>query len=158
MSARTCGVPPRRHQAHHVLGAHVLKGAQVRPRAIGQRQIREVAHPDLVGLGWARLVEQQVRRAPLPVGRIGGARDEGLGLQGPPVVAAQPGAQGLTAHPIAFFPPFNRQASGAITPFVVVEHGEHFRFPGRFAGPRRRRCLPLPPGVLAAGHHVQHLA
>ena len=37
---------------------------------------------------------------------------------------------------------------------MVVEHGEHFRFPSRFAGPR---CLPVPPGIVAAGHHPEHL-
>ena len=41
---------------------------------------------------------------------------------------------------------------------MVVEHGEHFRFPGRLAGPHRPRRLRVPLGVIAVGHHVQHLA
>ena len=48
--------------AHHLLAGHVLKGAQVGPLAIGQWQIRDVAHPYPVGLGRLGLVEQSVVR------------------------------------------------------------------------------------------------
>ena len=39
----------------------------------------------------------------------------------------------------------------------MVEHGEYFRFPGRFTGTHRPCRLRVPPGIVAAGHHVQHL-
>ena len=116
-----------------------------------------VAHPHPVGLGRARLVQEQIRGAPPAVGRIGGARGEGLGLQGPPLVPAQARAQGLEAHPVAFFPQFDLQAPGAVAAFVVVEHDEHLRFPGRFGCPHGPGCRSVPLGVVAAGHHAQEL-
>ena len=70
---------------------------------------------------------------------------------------AQARAQGPTPHPVSFFPQPDLQASGAVAAFLVVEHGEHFRFPGRFAGPHCPCRLPVPPGVIAAGHHAQRL-
>ena len=88
--------------AHHVFSAPILKGAQIRSVAIGQGQIREVARPNPVGLGRARLVQEQIRGAPPAVSRIGGARGGSLGLQGPPPVPARARAQGLAAHPVAF--------------------------------------------------------
>ena len=56
------------------------------------------------------------------------------------------------------FPPSSTwRASGALAAFVVIEHSEHFRFPGRLASPHRYCRLPMPPGIVAAGHHVQPL-
>ena len=71
---------------------------------------------------------------------------------------AQARAQGLAPHPVAVLPQFDPWAPGTVTAFMVVEHGEYFRFPGRFAGPYCPRRPPVPPGIVAAGHHVQHLA
>ena len=71
---------------------------------------------------------------------------------------AQAHAQGLAPHPVAVFPQFDPWAPGTVTAFMVVEHGEYFRFPGRFAGLYRPCRPPVPPGIVAAGHHVQHLA
>ena len=75
---------------------------------IGQGQVGNVAHPHPVGLGRARLVEQQVRGAPPAVGRISGARGEGVGLQGPPLVPAQARTLGLAVYTVTFFPQFDR--------------------------------------------------
>ena len=92
------------------------------------------------------------------MGRIGDARGKRFGLQSPPPVPAQARTRGLASHLVAFFPQLDLEASGAIAAFVVVEHGEHFRFPGqltRSPGPRRLR---VPPGVVTAGYDVQDLA
>ena len=125
----------------------LARGKNVRP-----------AHPHPVGLGRARLVEQQIRGAALPVGRIGGARDEGLGLQGFPPVAAQSRAQGLVAHPVARFPQLDLEPARPVTAFVVVKNRRHFRLPGRFARSRGPGRLCQPPSVVAAGHDPEHLA
>ena len=47
-------------------------------------------------------------------------------------MATQVRALGLAIYTVVFFPQFNRQAPGAVVAFVVVEHGEHLRFLGRF--------------------------
>ena len=39
------------------------------------------------------------------------------------------------AHAAALFPQFDLEATGAVPASVVVEHSEHFRFPGRFGYP-----------------------
>ena len=144
--------------AHHVLGAQALKGAQVGPGPAGQRQAGDVAHPHSVGRGGFGLVAQQVRGAALPVDRIGGARDEGLGLQRLPPVAAQPRAQGLAAYLMALFPQLDPEPARTVATFVVVKNRHHFRPPGRFARSRGPSRLHQPPSVVAAEHDAQDLA
>ena len=67
--------------ADELLAGRVLKSARVGPVAVGQRRVRDVTDP--VGLGGLGPVEQPVRGAAQPVGGVGRARGEGLGLQGP---------------------------------------------------------------------------
>ena len=75
--------------ARNVLGAPALKGAPVRPRAIGQGQIRDTADPEPVGLGGLGLVEEPVGSTPSAVDRTGRAQGEDLGLQRAQVLAGQ---------------------------------------------------------------------
>ena len=55
------------------------------------------------------------------------------------------------------FPQLDLEPTRAVAAFMVVEHGQRFRFPGRFAGPHCPRRLRVPPDVIAAGHHSQPL-
>ena len=144
--------------AHHMLGAEVLKGALVRPGPTSQRQAGEAAHQHPVGLGRARLVEQQIGRTALSVGRIGGAWHERLGLLRLPPVPAQSRVQGLAAHPVARFPQFDLQPARSVTAFAEIKNGHHFRFPGRLWRAHRPARLRHLPCVVAAGHHAQYLA
>ena len=72
--------------AYKALLRKALPGTIQAPQASG-RQVRP-ADPHPVGLGRLGLVEQQVGRAALPVGRIGGAWNKELGLQRLPPVPA----------------------------------------------------------------------
>ena len=121
--------------AHHVLGAGVLKRVQVNPGPGGQQKVSNITHPHPVGLDGARPVEQQVGRAALPMGLIGGARGKGLGLQGFPPVPTQSRTQGLLAHPVADFPQFDLESTRSVATFVPIKNGNHFRFPSRFVRP-----------------------
>ena len=69
------------------------------------------------------------------MGRIGRVRGEGLGLERPPLMAAQPRAQDMSVHAVALFSQFDLEAAGAVPASMVVEHGEHFRFPGQLGCP-----------------------
>ena len=73
-------------------------------------------------------------------------------------MSAQARTQGLASHPVAFFLQLGLEALGTVAAFVVLEHGEHLRLPSRLVGPHRPRRLRAPPGIVAAGYHVQHLA
>jgi len=87
---------------------------------------------------------------------VRGTKD--FGRQGFASVAVQGCAQGLAAHLGAQFTQLDLQPARAVTAFVMVKNRHHFRFPGRFAGPRRPRRLCVPPTVVVAGHDTQHLA
>jgi len=75
---------------------------------IGQGQVGNVAHPHPVGVDLVRLVQKQIWDAPPAMGRISGARGEGVGLQGPPLVPAQARTLGLAVYTVTFFPQFDR--------------------------------------------------
>jgi hypothetical protein len=84
--------------AHHLLGAHILKGTAVNLVADGQRQIGDIADPHAIALGRLRLVKQQVRSAAFSMGRIGGARHKSFGFQGFALLATQRRPDGLPPH------------------------------------------------------------
>ena len=71
-------VPALPGTTHDVLGARVLKGAQIGPLAVGQGQLRDVGDPHPVGLGGLGLVEQPVGGAAQPVRGVGRARGVGF--------------------------------------------------------------------------------
>ena len=60
------------------------------PVAVGQRWIRNSIDPQPIILSGLGLVEQPIRRAAQPAGRVGGARHEGLWLQGPQPIKHRP--------------------------------------------------------------------
>ena len=139
--------------ADYLLTGHVLKSAQVGPVAVGQRQVGDVTDPDPIGLSGLGLVEQPVRRAAQPVGRIGGARREGLGLQRAQAPAAYGRPQALTAHQVPLFPQRYLEAAGAITAFMHPKHLDQRRFPSGLAlrCPLLRSLLPR---VVTAGRYA----
>ena len=115
--------------ADDLLAGHVLKGAQVGPVAVGQRQIRNITDPTPVGPGGRGLVEQPVRGAAQPVGRVGRARGVGLGLQGTPAHGRAPA---LTAHAIPLAAQGDLQPTGAVAAFMPAKDLDQRRFPSGF--------------------------
>jgi hypothetical protein len=132
-----------------VLGALVLKGTQVRPRAVSERQIGDVRDPDAVGLGGLGLVEQPVGGTAQAMGRISGARGEGFGLQRVQALPAHGPAQAQAAHPVAFFPQGNPQPAGAVAATVDVKDLKQWCFPGGCLRVPHRPLLACLPGVVA---------
>ena len=65
---------------------------------------------------------------------------------------------GLPPRPVAEFPQFDLKSARAIASFMVIENGDHFRFPGRLDRPYGLSRLPVTPGIVAAGNRAQNLA
>ena len=87
--------------ADDLLTGRILKSTQVGPVAVGQGQAGDVADSEPVGLGGLALVQQPVGRATQPVGRVRGARGEGLRLECVQAPAAHGRPQALTTHPVS---------------------------------------------------------
>lgn len=120
--------------AQHALAARVLKGAQISPVAVGERQIRDVRDPHPVGLGRVGLVEQPVGRAAQAMRRVGRARDKGLGLQRVQAPAAHGRAQALAAHSVAILAQGHLQSAGSVAAFMHAKDPDQRRFPSPLLG------------------------
>ena len=91
------------------------------------------------------------------VGRIGGERRVGLGLQGPQAPAGQPRAQGLTVHAVAQ-PRLDLQAAGPVVALMMVENCHHLLFLNGSRAPHGPGRRDVSPGVVTVVHHTKHLA
>lgn len=144
---------------HHMLSAPALKGTQVcptgyYPRAVGQRQIRDVAHLRLVGLSRARLVKQQIRGAPPVMGRIGRARGKGIRLAGGGIAPCA-GPIGSRSSP---FPAIRPRDDGYRTGVYGGRIRRAFPFPRPVRLSHGPGCRSVPLSVGAAGHHARQPA